>query len=565
MFAMHAALLALATSGTGQTILLDFYSDHCPPCRMMDPLVKQMIAQGYPVRQVNVEQDAAMAARFNVQRWPCFIMLVNGGVVDRAEGIQSAQRLVQMCRMALPPPDAAAVAQSPAPFTPAPAEFVSGPTTRPPVVILPAQPAERPYALPSPAPVAESNPAGPGRSDAELIAVTVRLRIEDPSGWSCGSGTLIDAREGQALILTCGHIFRDSKGKGRIEVDLFSPNAAERVPGTLIGFDVAQDVGLVSIRISRPVSVAPVASEGYVLRPGDAIATVGCSNGDAPTVRRTRVTALERYQGQPYHGLPNNVEVADVPVVGRSGGGLFTPDGLVVGVCNAADPPGREGLYAGLGLIHAALDRAGQSALYCQRSTAAPNAPAATVPAPLWTNPAFAPAPAMLAVAPLISPPPMGPLAVTEPGGTPLALSATTVRLAAEEQAFLEEVHRRATEGSEVIFVVRPGNDAQARSEVVPLEQAWATLMGNLAASSGNDPRNPAAADPTRQRPPTEIRPGGREVVCIVRPRGNPQSRSEVVILDNASQALLDKLAVESRDNPHHLSTSLQIPADGGR
>ena len=38
---------------------------------------------------------------------------------------------------------------------------------------------------------------------------------------SLGTGTVIDCRQGEALILTCGHIFRDSAGKGRIEVDLF--------------------------------------------------------------------------------------------------------------------------------------------------------------------------------------------------------------------------------------------------------------------------------------------------------------------------------------------------------
>ena len=83
--------------------------------------------------------------------------------------------------------------------------------------------------------------------DAKLIAASVRLRIEDPNGNSCGSGTIIDARGGDALILTCGHIFRDSQGKGKIDVDLFGPYAGQRVIGQLISYDLKRDVGLVFI------------------------------------------------------------------------------------------------------------------------------------------------------------------------------------------------------------------------------------------------------------------------------------------------------------------------------
>ncbi len=33
------------------------------------------------------------------------------------------------------------------------------------------------------------------------------------------------------------------------------------------------------------------------------------------------------------------------------------------------------------------------------------------------------------------------------------------------------------------------------------------------------------------------------EVICIVRPLGNPQAKSEIIVLDKASQAFLDQLA----------------------
>ena len=81
-------------------------------------------------------------------------------------------------------------------------------------------------------------------TDAAMLAASVRLRVEDPQGHSCGSGTIIDARAGgEALVLTCGHLFRDSKGTGKIEVDVYGPAPAVRVPGRLVAYDLERDVG----------------------------------------------------------------------------------------------------------------------------------------------------------------------------------------------------------------------------------------------------------------------------------------------------------------------------------
>ena len=102
-----------------------------------------------------------------------------------------------------------------------------------------------------------------------MLAASVRLRIADADGHSCGSGTIIDARPGgEALILTCGHIFRDSKGQGKIEVDLFGPTPATRVPGRLLAYDLKRDVGLVAIQPPGQVTVARVAPPGYHDSPG---------------------------------------------------------------------------------------------------------------------------------------------------------------------------------------------------------------------------------------------------------------------------------------------------------
>ena len=70
MVAWPLLAVALLTQAAPDTVLLDFYSDSCAPCRMMDPLVAQLVARGYPVRKVNVANEPQLAAQFNVDAVP---------------------------------------------------------------------------------------------------------------------------------------------------------------------------------------------------------------------------------------------------------------------------------------------------------------------------------------------------------------------------------------------------------------------------------------------------------------------------------------------------------------
>jgi hypothetical protein len=58
------------------------------------------------------------------------------------------------------------------------------------------------------------------------------------------------------------------------------------------------------------------------------------------------------------------IECMIAPKQGRSGGGLFTTDGYIAGVCNFAEPRGDHGLYATPRSIYSVLDRNDLAALY---------------------------------------------------------------------------------------------------------------------------------------------------------------------------------------------------------
>jgi thiol-disulfide isomerase/thioredoxin len=313
---VFAALLA----SSGQTVLIDFYSDGCAPCVSMEPTVRRLAAEGFDVRRVNVDQQQQMVRRFGIKQIPTFVAVVDGNEVDRVVGPTSYQRLRQM----LDATGSTSAAASHAAVQPTRAATGSTHLTS-----VPRHPTST-----------------TGDPQQRALHASVRLRVEDPTGNSFGTGTIIDCRNEEALVITCGHLFRDSSGQGRIQVDLFAPGARNPVPGKLLCYDLKNDVALVTIWPGMAVAPVQVASADYPIRPGDPVFSIGCDRGADATIRVSRVNSLNKYLG------PANIQVAGQPVIGRSGGGLFTADGQLIGICNLADPKDDEGIYAALSVVH---------------------------------------------------------------------------------------------------------------------------------------------------------------------------------------------------------------------
>lgn len=477
--------LLAAALASAETVLLDFSADWCGPCQQMKPIVQQLAAAGHPVREVNVDRDRSLAAKYRVTSIPCFVMLVDGQEVDREVGGVSRSRLEQMLAKATSsrhaPAQERALAQSPDDGS----TFSS--STR---SAAPREPANYTNATAAP-----SRSASHGDHEQQLLRATVRLKVDDQEGHSYGTGTIIDTRGDEALVLTCGHLFRDSQGKGPISIDMFVDGQTRQVPGTLISYDLKRDLALVKFRPGVDVGVARVAPEAKDVSLGQRVSNVGCNNGDNPTVRRSRVTGIDKYLGPP------NVEVAGLPVEGRSGGGLFDEQGRLIGVCYAADPADNEGVYAGLASIHAELDRVGLAVVYAPQT----------------------PADSEITQVAATEPPPMPermPGEARADGGAPSRLNSVP------QARDIRTVADGTSSG--------PATDVDVLSQLSPSERAALVEIGNRSEDA--------------------------EVICIIRPLSNPEAKSEIIVLDKASPLFLEQLSGKRREQDNRRLTSHDVP-----
>jgi thiol-disulfide isomerase/thioredoxin len=411
---MNASLhmLSLATAAAApQDVLYDFYSTHCGPCQMMMPIVERLHAEGYPVVKINIDERPDMMQRFGIQVVPTFVLVVGGQEWQRVSGLQEESNLRAMLaqlpkratrpadrptRRSVPirladdeskpkfdfhlplPPFNSKKPKSDGPksdmvqidvpnsgpsassgtgtqladnrdWTPGgnrrsevPAESGATSSAEPDSVVRGAAPryAGEPDAAPDP-------------SSVSMLTSSARIRVTDEGGVYFGSGVVIDGTAGKSIVLTCGHILRDVKPESQIQVDLFEGKNLRTYKGSIVKFDLNADVGLLTLQTTSNVTASPVASLEDKVARGQTLLSIGCSRGELPSIERLQVTMLNRYEG------PDTIECTRVPVKGRSGGGLFTTNGHVVGVCTNADPNEGKGVYAGLKPIHQLLRSAG--------------------------------------------------------------------------------------------------------------------------------------------------------------------------------------------------------------
>jgi len=369
-------LLMMAVDGSSNSApdvqLLDFSAIYCGPCQQMVPILQRMEQGGFPIRQIDITEDPELTKRFNVDRIPTLVLMVEGKEVRRFVGLTGEDELRRaMNKAAAELSEKRTASAEPASPTEPPKAKKGAPADRSDAVVVPEKRSlgalgdmfrglvgKEQKSSESPT-VRGQDPASTGDLTCDAMktafAATVRIRVAGMSTedtkkgeylQDVGTGTIVHCAPGEAIILTCAHLFLNIAVKDAVvEVDVFEDGKAVTYRAKLVGGDNDADLALLRIRTSKTLPVASLSPKIAEVSPSQEMVSFGCNGGADPTRLDTKLVEINRYNGPPMYICTTD------PVSGRSGGGLFSTDGQLLGVCTCADRETKEGLYAAHGAI----------------------------------------------------------------------------------------------------------------------------------------------------------------------------------------------------------------------
>ncbi|MBB6345711.1 thioredoxin [Nonomuraea muscovyensis] len=76
-------------------VLVDFWAEWCPPCRMVAPVLEEIEAEhGLAVGKLNTDENPAIMARYGVLSLPTLLLFENGEPVRQVVGARPKRMLV---------------------------------------------------------------------------------------------------------------------------------------------------------------------------------------------------------------------------------------------------------------------------------------------------------------------------------------------------------------------------------------------------------------------------------------------------------------------------------------
>jgi thioredoxin 1 len=84
-----------------QITVLDFYAEWCGPCRMLTPTIDELIKEyaddkDVKILKINVDEQPAIANKFNVRGIPNVVFIKDGELVTRFAGAKKKQDIINI-------------------------------------------------------------------------------------------------------------------------------------------------------------------------------------------------------------------------------------------------------------------------------------------------------------------------------------------------------------------------------------------------------------------------------------------------------------------------------------
>jgi thioredoxin 1 len=79
-------------------VVVDFFATWCGPCKMMEPVLKQLkdrMGEKATILKMDIDKNPAYANRYGIQAVPTVIIFKEGKIIWRKSGVANVNELLQ--------------------------------------------------------------------------------------------------------------------------------------------------------------------------------------------------------------------------------------------------------------------------------------------------------------------------------------------------------------------------------------------------------------------------------------------------------------------------------------
>lgn len=82
-------------------VLIDFFANWCAPCKMLSPIIDEIAKEQPDVKvcKINVDEEAELAAGFQVMSIPMLVVMKDGKAVQKSVGVQPKEQILKMLKV----------------------------------------------------------------------------------------------------------------------------------------------------------------------------------------------------------------------------------------------------------------------------------------------------------------------------------------------------------------------------------------------------------------------------------------------------------------------------------